>query len=150
MKASIVIRVGIWIVSCVFFFWIGALWASRGIVTYWEEGRKVVFHKDSPSDGLPIAVYAMLLSELRGGHSDRALDHLESLLDMTLLGAQRRRPLLQDWRLAEFDRSLIKAARYRAEFPRPLSQGTGFYLTADKQTKIDIFLQSFSKQDRQP
>jgi hypothetical protein len=150
MKTNNVIRVGVWISLSVLFFWLGSLWGSRGIVTYLEQGKKVAFHKDSPSDGLPIAMYAMLLSEMRGGHSDRALDHLESLLDMALLGGERRRPLLRDWRLAEFDKSLIKAARYRDQFPRPLSQGTGFYLTADKQTEIDRFLRAVSTREHQP
>lgn len=131
-------------------FRLGSLWGSRDVVRYTQEGWKIAFHRDWPSYGLPIAEYTMLLTELRNGRSEETINHLESLLDMALWDGQRRRPFLDEWGRTQFDKSLSKAAQYRKHFPRKLSQGSGFFLTADRQSEIDRFLQSFALKERQP
>lgn len=150
MKTNTMVRVGVGLLVCVLVFWLGKLWGSRGVISYRQGGWNIAFHRDWPSYGLPIAEYTMLLSELRSGRSEQALNHLESLLDMALWDAERRRPFLDEWGRTQFDKSLSKAAQYRKQFPRPLSQGAGFFLTADRQSEIDRFLQSISSKQSQP
>lgn len=146
MKTRIIIQAGGGLLLCGLFFWLGTLWASRRVATYSVNGTPVAFHRDWPISGLPFVEYSEVLSELRSGHSQEALDHLEMFLDSSIYSAERRRPLIHGRWLAEFDKSLSRAARYRAQYPRPLSQGTGFYWTADKQTEVDSFLRDFVKQ----
>jgi hypothetical protein len=91
-----------------------------------------------------MVLQAAALEEFRGTNSQKAFSHQEAYLDSLVRRAQHRRPLVSE-RLKDFDDSLAWVARYRAKYPRPLSQGTGFYWTADRQTEVDEFLRQFNK-----
>jgi hypothetical protein len=127
-------------------FWLGRLSISYQVVTYHSVlGIPEAFPRDDPGYGLPMATYAAVLSEFRGTNSHKAFEDFEGMLDDVVERAEYRRPLLDGWRLEQFDKGLGWAARYRSQYPRPLSQGTGFYWTADKQTEVDKFLAGFAK-----
>jgi len=71
--------------------------------------------------------YKTILSALRTGETNTALEKAECYLDLAVYDAMRRRPLLDGWRLDELDKSLRSAARYREQFPRrkvPYTVGT--------------------------
>jgi hypothetical protein len=134
------------VVLCAFSFWLGRFSISRQVIVYSSAGGfPAAFPRSDPTYGLPIAFYTAVLSEFRGTNSDKALGDLEAMLDGLVERAEYRRPLLEGWRLEQFDKTLSRAARYRAKYPRPLSQGTGFYWTADRQSEVDRFLKDFNR-----
>jgi hypothetical protein len=136
-------------VLCALSFWLGRFSLSRQVVVYQSLfGNTEAFPRNDPGYGLDLSLHAAILSELRSTNSPKGLSDLEASLDLDVERAEHRRPLLSEWGLEQLDSGLGWAARYREEHPRPLSQGTGFYLTADKQTEIDMFLKGFTNSIR--
>lgn len=146
MQKKLIIKIAGVVLLCLISFWVGRLSISYQVITYSADDRRIAFHLDSPSEGLPLVEYQLVLSEFRSGDSERALSHLEMFLDGAVRSAEHRRPLLRGWRLEQFDKALAKVAQYREQHPRPLSQGTGFLWTAERQTEVDTFLRGFAKQ----
>ena len=131
-------------------FWLGRLSASYRVITYSVDGNRIAVHLDLPTYGLPMAEYKDILSEFRGGFTNKAITDMESFLDTAVQDAEYRRPLLRGEDLKRLDKSLAAVARYRGQYPRPLNQGNGFYWTADKQAELDKFLAGFTNQTKLP
>jgi hypothetical protein len=129
-------------------FWLGRWSYSRDVIVYSNQGYQVAVHLDWPTSGLPLAEYASVLKELRTGLTNEAMGHLESMLDSAVAGAMSRHPNLPSASAVKLDQALSCAARYREQFPRPLSQGSGFYWTSDKQLEVDRYLEGFRTQSR--
>ena len=123
-------------------FWLGRWSYSRNVTVYSDQGHQVATHFDAPTSGLPLVEYATALSELRTGMTNEAIGHLEMYLDSSVLGAKSRLNLSKAG-VEQLDKALVYVARYRAKFPRPLSNGSDFYWTSDKQLEVDRFLQEF-------
>ena len=147
MKTRTTIQIGFTLFLCLAFFGVGWISGSRSVPSYSVDQMRVAFHRDWPVYGLPLVDNALVLTELRNGDSKRALAHLEFFLDSAIYSAEHRRPILRGWQLSELDKALARAARYREQFPRPVSQSQGrdSYGTADRQTEIDTFLRGFAK-----
>lgn len=132
-------------VACVglFAYWIGRWSYSRNVTIYEDQGYRIAVHRDWPTSGLPLAEYRMLLIQLRAGNTNEAISNLELLLDTTVRSAMHRRTHLSAPDAVNIDKALSNAARYREKYPRPLSEGSGFYWTSDKQLEVDASLEGF-------
>jgi hypothetical protein len=93
---------------------------------------------------------------LRNGHSTNAIPYLDGMLDMATYDAMCRRPLLKGQDRETLDKVLIKVARYREQFPRPIDMSTNGFGNPKQlqqyedwiaeQKEIDVFLHDFAKQ----
>lgn len=143
MQTPKIAKVVILILAGAALFWAGRWSYSRNIVTYSFKGNQVAVHLDWPTSGLPLAEYISVLTQLRSGATNEAIGNLEMLLDSTVADARSRRPRLPSAGTEQLDKALAYAARYRGKFPRPLSEGSGFYWTSDKQLEVDRYLEEF-------
>ena len=110
---------------------------------------------ENPTYGLPMVEYWNALTLLRTGRIERASETLEHYLDAAVYDARARRPLLQGQDVKILDNALRRVAKYREQFPRPLSRFTAIgstnqlpvnvYWTAERQSEVDAFLQMFNK-----
>jgi hypothetical protein len=111
-------------VLCALAFWLGRFCLSRQVVVYSAEGYTEAFPRSEPVYGLDMALYAAVLSELRGTNPQKGLSDLEAELDDSVERAEHRRPLLSGWRRDQLDKALAWAARYREKYPRAIDTST--------------------------
>jgi len=141
------------ILLCLLMFFLGRLSGSKNVVTYSANGYPTSFNRAWPTYGLPLTDYEAILVMLRDGHSKEAIPFVDGLLDIAVYDAECRRPLLQGRDLKVLDSALIKVARYREQFPRPIDTSTNGFGNPTQlqqnekwvleQKQIDAFLNSF-------
>ncbi len=119
MRAKTVIYGSGVVILCSASFWLGDVWRSRNVLTYEVDQIRVGFHTDWCTYGLPMTEYRTILAALRNGDTNTAIQKAECYLDLAVYDAKRRRPLLNGWRLEDFDKVLRATAQYREQYPRP-------------------------------
>jgi hypothetical protein len=154
MKRQTVIALCVAIALCAISFCLGRHFASRNVITYSVNGWPTSFNRAWPTYGLPLAEDEALLTMLRGGNSTNAVAWLETMLDTSVYDAKQRREQLKDRDLQDLDKALLKVARYREEFPRPIdtsgtnegnsSQVKAYAVRIAEQKEIDTFLHNFA------
>jgi len=148
MKTKTIIGISVVIILCSVSFWLGRLSGSHGVITYSVGGIPTSFNRAWPTYGLPLVNYESILIMLQNRHSKEAIPHLEAFLDAAVYDAKCRHPLLQSEDLKDIDKGLAKVARYREQFPRPITNSTNkldqFWIA--RQKEIDAFLHGFAKQ----
>ena len=124
MQTKKMVGIGVVLVLCSASFWLGSLSGSHDVVTYSVNGIATSFNRAWPTYGLPLAEDSALLMVLQDGNVTNATSHLEALLDMAVFDGINRRPLLRSQEVETLDKALLKVARYREQFPRPIDFST--------------------------
>jgi hypothetical protein len=131
--------------ACSVSFFCGCSPVSDNVSTYSVNGYPVSFNRANPTYGLSLMNYRAILLSLQNGRGTNAIPGIEAMLDAAVYDAQCRRPLLHGKERNELDAVLIRVAKYRQEFPRPITNSTNqvdqFWIA--RQKEVDTFLRSF-------
>jgi hypothetical protein len=93
-------------------------------------------------DATALAEDTAILTLLREGDSTNAIPRMESFLDMGTYHAMRAWPSVRGRDREILGSILLKVARYREQFPRPMDTTNGL---ADVQRQVDNFLQDIKE-----
>lgn len=108
------------------------------------------FHTDWVTYDIPIVEYEAVASLIRQGNTNRALERLDTFLDLAAYDAKQRRPLLSGRSREQLEAALIKMVYYRQRFPRPIAfkllQETNYSSIPRRQMEVDDFLQEVASE----
>ena len=91
---------------------------QSGVQSYRAGNHYTAFHRDRPLAGLEVLQYVSVLDLIRSGETNRALTKLENAIDLGIMDAKYRRPVLTRDGVGALDKVLAKVAEYRVRFPR--------------------------------
>jgi hypothetical protein len=124
----------------------------KGTKTYRINHLRVSFHTDWVTYGIPIVEYEVVASLIRQGNTNRALERLDTFLDLAAYDAKQRRPSLSGNSREQLDTALIKMVYYRQRYPRPIAshlvQNTNQGSIPKRQMEVDDFLQEVVSEAR--